>query len=134
MTRMTGPDCAVMCNLINTHTHTHTTHPFCFFPLPDPRLPPSLEDGVLVKVGHLCDIIAWEKEEVGVSVAVRCVGRVEIAGESGRDVGLGGVCVLPPPLSIVTRFQGCIIRRFAGLGGDVATDITVRSHQGPSCR
>ena len=26
MTRMTGPDCAVMCNLINTHTHTHHTH------------------------------------------------------------------------------------------------------------
>ena len=24
MTRMTGPDCAVMCNLINTHTHTQT--------------------------------------------------------------------------------------------------------------
>ena len=24
MTGMTGPDCAVMCNLINTHTHTHT--------------------------------------------------------------------------------------------------------------
>ena len=25
--RMTRPDCAVMCNLINTHTHTHThTH------------------------------------------------------------------------------------------------------------
>ena len=24
MTRMTGPDCAVMFNLINTHTHTHT--------------------------------------------------------------------------------------------------------------
>ena len=23
MTRMTRPDCAVMCNLINTHTHTH---------------------------------------------------------------------------------------------------------------
>ena len=22
MTRITGPDCAVMCNLINTHTHT----------------------------------------------------------------------------------------------------------------
>ena len=21
---MTGPDCAVMCNLINTHIHTHT--------------------------------------------------------------------------------------------------------------
>ena len=28
MTRMTGPDCAVMCNLINTHTHRDThTHP-----------------------------------------------------------------------------------------------------------
>ena len=27
MTRIAGPDCAVMCNLINTHTHTHThTH------------------------------------------------------------------------------------------------------------
>ena len=27
MTRMTGPDCAVMCNLINTHTHavSHTS-------------------------------------------------------------------------------------------------------------
>ena len=23
MTRMTRPDCAIMCNLINTHTHTH---------------------------------------------------------------------------------------------------------------
>ena len=27
MTRMTGPDFAVMCNLINIYTHTHThTH------------------------------------------------------------------------------------------------------------
>ena len=24
MTRMTGPDCAVMCNLINLHTYIHT--------------------------------------------------------------------------------------------------------------
>ena len=24
MTRTTGPDCAVMCNLINKHSHTHT--------------------------------------------------------------------------------------------------------------
>ena len=23
MARMTGPDCAVMCNLVNKHTHTH---------------------------------------------------------------------------------------------------------------
>ena len=26
MTRMTRPDCAVMCNLINTHTHITHTH------------------------------------------------------------------------------------------------------------
>ena len=24
MTRMTGPDCAVVCNLINIHAHIHT--------------------------------------------------------------------------------------------------------------
>ena len=24
MTRMTGPDCAVMCNLVNIHTYIHT--------------------------------------------------------------------------------------------------------------
>ena len=28
MTRMTGPDCAVMRNLINTFTHTHTQEVF----------------------------------------------------------------------------------------------------------
>ena len=33
MTRMTGPDCAVMCNLINTHTHTHTHTRRFFFVL-----------------------------------------------------------------------------------------------------
>ena len=33
MTRMTGPDCVVMCNLINTHTHTHThTHTVSLIP------------------------------------------------------------------------------------------------------
>ena len=26
MTRMTGPDCAAICNLINIHTHTHTCY------------------------------------------------------------------------------------------------------------
>ena len=26
MTRMTGPDCVVMCNLINTHTHTQVRY------------------------------------------------------------------------------------------------------------
>ena len=27
-TRMTGPDCAVVCNLINTHTHIHRKERF----------------------------------------------------------------------------------------------------------
>ena len=27
MTRMTGPDCAVMCNLMNIHTYMHTCIP-----------------------------------------------------------------------------------------------------------
>ena len=35
---MTGPDCAVMCNLINSHTHTHTVitceHPTAPFTRP----------------------------------------------------------------------------------------------------
>ena len=31
MTRMTRPDCAVMCGLINTHTHTHTPFVPIFF-------------------------------------------------------------------------------------------------------
>lgn len=34
-----------------------------------------------MRVGQLCDIVAWEREEVGVSVALRCVGRCEIRGE-----------------------------------------------------
>ena len=38
MTRMTGPDCAVMCNLINTHTHTHTR---TNVELPDRLMEPS---------------------------------------------------------------------------------------------
>ena len=37
MTRMTGPECAVMCNLINTHTHTHI---HTYYPPP----PPPWED------------------------------------------------------------------------------------------
>ena len=32
MTRMTGPNCAVMCNLINTHTHTHTQSNYFVLP------------------------------------------------------------------------------------------------------
>ena len=37
MTRMTGPDCVVMCNLINTHTHTHTQQVSLIPPWEDQR-------------------------------------------------------------------------------------------------
>ena len=34
MTRMTGPDCTVMCNLMNIHTYIHTyTHIHTYIPL-----------------------------------------------------------------------------------------------------
>ena len=46
-------------------------------------------DGVLVRVGQLCDIVAWEREEVGVSVALRCVGRVEITGDERESQHVG---------------------------------------------
>lgn len=46
----------------------------------------GIQDGVLAKVGQLCDIIAWEREKVGVSVGIRCVGRVEIDGEPNMGI------------------------------------------------
>ena len=51
MTRMTEPDCAVMCNLINTHTHTHSSTSsvailFCFTAgTLIPHASPSLQTG-----------------------------------------------------------------------------------------
>ncbi|CAM9892332.1 unnamed protein product, partial [Hapterophycus canaliculatus] len=44
-----------------------------------------VDDGVLVRVGQLCDIVAWEREEVGVSVALRCIGRCEINDVTNVD-------------------------------------------------
>ncbi|CAM9865407.1 unnamed protein product [Ectocarpus sp. 12 AP-2014] len=44
-----------------------------------------VDDGVLVRVGQLCDIVAWEREEVGVSVALRCIGRCEIGDVTNVD-------------------------------------------------
>ena len=37
MTRMTGSDCAVMCNLIYTHTHTHTQEDMLMLDYADAR-------------------------------------------------------------------------------------------------
>ena len=39
MTKMTRPDCVVMCNLINTHTHTHKQHTQLWKALDDGKCP-----------------------------------------------------------------------------------------------
>ena len=54
MTWVTGPDCAVMCNLINRHTHTHThthTHSTLHGLMGGPRML-GLEEEVTRRVGH----------------------------------------------------------------------------------
>ncbi|CAM9490894.1 unnamed protein product, partial [Discosporangium mesarthrocarpum] len=43
------------------------------------------EEGGMVKVGHLCEIMKWEREEVGVSATLRCIGRVELIDLVGLD-------------------------------------------------
>ena len=60
MTRMTGPDCAVMCNLINTHTYLDTyihtyIHTYCCSTshgLMGGARFLGLEGGVTRRVGH----------------------------------------------------------------------------------
>ena len=46
MTRMTGPDCAVMCNLINIHTYIHS-HPIGPQPYPVIYAVANLASGLL---------------------------------------------------------------------------------------
>ena len=90
MTRMTGPDCVVMCNLINTHTHTHThthtythihththTHIRLAFPLtlslpsgfaPSARLMVCASPRALWLGGNfLCDSMFWDERGGGLT-------------------------------------------------------------------
>ena len=112
MTRMTGPDCAVMCNLINTHTHAHLTGPrVVVFRKRSSILKPAETD-----VFSLVRRIAWSMlinethththththsppgsapEGVGVSLYFNfqrrsiLAGLVKIRGNSGPRVGAG---------------------------------------------
>ena len=66
MTRMTRPDCAVMCNLINTHTHTHTHTSLCQYVvtlaqtcMPSSRTSPS--DGYSTGRRHPISPNIWRK-------------------------------------------------------------------------
>ena len=89
MTRMTGPDCVVMCNLINTHTHTHThTHTQGTL---IPHASPSLQTG-----GGACEhpTAPCARPGVGTSASHRGGNRIRGAGRSkrgrGRDWSRGG--------------------------------------------
>ena len=94
MTRMTGPDCAVMCNLINTHTHTHThTH------TPNPAAEDnrcscssSLPGG---REGSVCRSLPslW-----GTNLRLGCVALVGFYGLLVRFFGLGSVASTEPRL------------------------------------
>ena len=84
MTRMIGPDCAVMCNLINTHTHTHTAGTLI------PHASPSLQTG-----GGACEhpTAPFARPGVGTSASYRGGNRIRGAGRSERGrggIGVGG--------------------------------------------
>lgn len=74
-----------------------------------------VSDGVLVRVGQLCDIVAWEREEVGVSVALRCIGRCEIGGEERHYRGSleFASTALHRPLKIHQSLQHCCVYPWA---------------------
>ena len=58
MTRMTGPDCVVMCNLINIHTHTPTlTH------IVNPCASSNLGNAVRHVGKHLADAVERKKNK-----------------------------------------------------------------------
>ena len=61
MTRMTGPDCAVMCNLINTHTHTGLLSSFT---------PPSLISRIAAQSDLVMSYIAPIKSALTTDIRV----------------------------------------------------------------
>ena len=61
MTRMTRPDCAVMCNLINTHTHTHSSSTTYSYIL------------ILVRIDTYIMVFLGTTETTTATVCVSCV-------------------------------------------------------------
>ncbi|CAM9974023.1 unnamed protein product, partial [Phaeothamnion confervicola] len=41
-----------------------------------------VEDGNLLSVASICNVIRWRRKQVGVSVTLRCVGRARLVGVS----------------------------------------------------
>ena len=81
MTRMTGPDCAViMHNLIHTHTHTHTTRGM--------RAPDKLRSrGPMSVHAYLSEGVTGSKGREGVN---RVRGRIRVGSGNGDGNGVGG--------------------------------------------
>ena len=99
MTRMTRPDCAVMRNLINTHTHTHMVlHCIVLYTnklLGGCRFPCLL---------FLCDIPAWRLMELYSILLV--------------DFSPTFYCLHKPLLFLYGSFDSTINSTFARLGTD----------------
>ena len=78
MTRITGPDCAVMCNLINTHTLSHT--------LSFQREKPNSSTKILGK-GDISKETKGKKEETH-TCGVWLSGRLHIEEQSNEGLWL----------------------------------------------
>ena len=98
MTMMTRPDCAVMCNLINTHTHTHTHH----LPLGVSRNPATEDNRCSCSSSHpggreglVCSPLPflW-----GTNSRLGCVALEELYGLLMGLLGLGSVASAEPRL------------------------------------
>ena len=61
MTRMTGPDCAVMCNLINIHTYIHTL--LLDITIVNPCAGSNLENAARHVGKHLADAVERKKNK-----------------------------------------------------------------------
>ena len=101
MTRMTGPDCAVMCNLINTHTHTHThTHS-----LYRHRFLPALAEIVPSVVPYASDLYAREPPKLLFALDGGGLEVVESARGVQQGCNLGPLCYSAGSLKILNEFR-----------------------------
>ena len=110
MTRMTGPDCVVMCNLINTHTHRHTPHRHKHTPTAYSRPRSSTMSNAFASGSALGSLVRdYTKEELAESCSSSSSessgSEVEIEkmqpsasdGDGGGAAGSGGARAAPAP-------------------------------------
>ena len=110
MTRMTGPDCVVMCNLINTHTHRHTPHRHKHTPTAYSRPRSSTMSNAFASGSALGSLVRdYTKEELAESCSSSSSessgSKVEIEkmqpsasdGGGGGAAGSGGARAAPAP-------------------------------------